>query len=149
MDDTDDTDNRGHLDGEAIDRRVLDRVRPLLTDPDVTPEDIAALALREVHIPVTMGAWLAYQRHGRGATLIDLRPDAEAAVSYLPLSLLASSDRDRLLPPYIPIMVLMEAYDPQRATLAVVHTTPLLLVYRLDRLLGAIEPVAPLITFDQ
>ena len=26
MDDTDDT---GHLDGEAIDRRVLDRVRPL------------------------------------------------------------------------------------------------------------------------
>jgi len=60
MDDTDDTDDRGHLDGEAIDRRVLDRVRPLLTDPDVTPEDIAALALREVHIPVTLGAWLAY-----------------------------------------------------------------------------------------
>jgi len=49
MDDTDDTDDSGHLDGEAIDRRVLDRVRPLLTDPDVTPEEVAALALQELH----------------------------------------------------------------------------------------------------
>ncbi len=63
------------------------------------------------------------------------------------LTLLAASDT--LLPPYIDVRVMIEGYDPERAVLVVVHTTPLFMVYRLDRSPGAPPPDAPLIDFDQ
>jgi len=79
--------------------------------------------------------------YGRGVVLVDLRPAAETAVSYIPGTLLATSDD--LLPPYIAVQVMIEGYDPARAVLVVVHTIPLFMVYRLDRSPGAPPPDAP------
>ncbi len=103
----------------------------------------------------------AYGIYGRGVVLVDLRPEAEAAVSYISGTLLAASGTllaasgtllaasDSLLPPYIVVQVMVEGYDLDRAVLVVVHTTPLFMVYRLDRTPGAPPPDAPLIDFDQ
>ncbi len=88
----------------------------------------------------------AYHTHGRSVVLVDLRPEAETAVSYIPGTLLAAYDS--LLPPYIAVQVMIEGYDPERAVLVVVHTTPLFMVYRLDRTPGAPSPDAPLIDVD-
>ncbi len=68
-------------------------------------------------------------------------------MSYIPATLLAASDD--LLPPYIAVQVMIEAYDPARAVLVVVHTTPLFMVYRLDRSPGAPPPDAPRLDVDQ
>jgi len=89
----------------------------------------------------------AFGRYGRGVVLVDLRPAAETAVSYIPGTLLAAPAD--LLPPYIPIQVMIKGDDPERAVLVVVHTTPLFMVYRLDRFPDAPPPDAPLIDFDQ
>jgi len=68
-------------------------------------------------------------------------------VSYVPGTILAASDT--LLPPYIAVQVMIEGYDPDRAVLVVVHTTPLFMVYRLDHTPGAPPPDAPRIDCDQ
>ncbi len=107
--------------------------------PDDTPYD-RALA------PVRAGR-RAYGIYGRGVVLVDLRPEVEAAVSYISGTLLAASDS--LLPPYIAVQVMIEGYDLERAVLVVVHTTPLFMVYRLDRTPGAPPPDTPLIDVDQ
>ncbi len=43
---------------------------------------------------------------------------------------------------------MIEGYDPARAILVVIHTTPLVMAYRLARSPGAPPPDAPLIDFD-
>lgn len=132
---------------EARYAQVLAPVRALLRDPTVPPARIGQEAVRTLYPVLRSAGRRAYHTHGRGVVLVDLRPEAETAVSYIPGTLLAASDT--LLPPYIAVQVMIEAYDPARAVLVVVHTTPLFMVYRLDRTSGAPPPDAPLIDFDQ
>jgi len=126
---------------------LLAPVRALLRDPAVAPIAVGQAAVRALYPALLIAGGRAYGLYGRGVVLVDLRPAAETAVSYLPGTLLAASDT--LLPPYIPVQVMIEAYDPERAVLVVVHTTPLFMIYRLDRTPGAPPPDAPLIDFDQ
>ncbi len=127
--------------------RALAPVRALLRDPTVAPVVIGQAAVRALYPALLTAGVRASGLYGRGVVLVDLRPEAETAVSYIPGTLLAASDS--LLPPYIAVQVMVEAYDPARAVLVVVHTTPLFMVYRLDRSPGAPPPDAPLIDFDQ
>jgi len=122
-------------------------VRALLRDPTVAPVEVGQAAVRALYPALLRAGGRAYGLYGRGVVLVDLRPEAEAAVSYIPGTLLAASDD--LLPPYIAVQVMIEGYDPERAVLVVVHITPLFMVYRLDRTPGAPPPDAPLIDFDQ
>ncbi len=122
-------------------------VRALLHDPTVAPVAVGQAAVRALYPALLRAGIRAYGLYGRGVVLVDLRPAAEAAVSYIPGALLAASDD--LLPPYIVVQVMIEGYDPEQAILVVVHTTPLFMVYRLDRTPGAPPPDAPLIDFDQ
>jgi len=126
---------------------ALAPVRALLRDPTVAPVAIGQAAVRALYPALLAAGGRASGLYGRGVVLVDLRPTAEAAVSYIPGTLLAASDA--LLPPYIAVQVMIEGYDPARAVLVVVHTTPLFMVYRLDRTPRALPPDAPLIDFDQ
>jgi len=127
--------------------RALAPVRALLRDPTVAPVAIGQVAVRALYPALLRAGARAFGLYGRGVVLVDLRPEAETAVSYIPGALLAASDT--LLPPYIAVQVMIEGYDPARAVLVVVHTTPLFMVYRLDRTPGAPPPDAPLIDVDQ
>jgi hypothetical protein len=131
---------------EARYAQVLAPVRALLRDPAVPPARIGQEAVRTLYPILRRAGRRAYHTHGRGVVLIDLRPTAEATVSYIPLTLLAASAH--LLPPYSAVEVMVEAYDPARAVFVVVHTTPLFIVCRLDLTPGAPPPDAPLIGFD-
>jgi len=122
-------------------------VRALLRDPTVAPVAIGQAAVRALYPALLRAGTRAYGLYGRGVVLVDLRPAAETAVSYIPGTLLAASAD--LLPPYIPVQVMIEGDDPERAVLVVVHTTPLFMVYRLDRSPDAPPPDAPLIDVDQ
>ncbi len=122
-------------------------VRALLHDPTVAPVAVGQAAVRALYPALLAAGTRAYGLYGRGVVLVDLRPAAETPVSYIPGALLAASDD--LLPPYLVVQVMIEGYDPERAVLVVVHTTPLFMVYRLDRTPGAFPPDAPLIDFDQ
>jgi len=132
---------------EALYDHLLAPVRALLRDPSVSPQQTGQAAVHTLALVLLGTGSRAYRTHGRGVVLVDLRPAAMAAVSYIPDPLLAASDH--LLPPYIPVRVMIEGYDPERAVLVVVHTTPLFMVYRLDLTPGAPLPDAPLIAFDQ
>jgi len=132
---------------DALYDPLLAPVRALLRDPAVAPIAVGQAAVRALYPALLAAGGRAYGLYGRGVVLVDLRPAAETAVSYLPGTLLAASDT--LLPPYIPVQVLIDAYDPERAVLVVVHTTPLFMIYRLDRSPGAPPPDAPLLDFDQ
>ncbi len=127
--------------------QALAPVRALLRDPAVAPVAIGQVAVRALYPALLRAGGRAYGLYGRGVVLVDLRPEAETAVSYIPGTLLAASDN--ILPPYIAVRVMIDAYDPARAVLVVVHTTPIFMVYRLDRTPGAPPPDAPLIDFDQ
>jgi len=127
--------------------RALAPVRALLRDPTVAPVAIGQAAVRALYPALLRAGGRAYGLYGRGVVLVDLRPAAETAVSYLPGALLAASDA--LLPPYLAVQVMIEGDDPARAVLVVVHTTPLFMVYRLARTPGAPPPDAPLIDVDQ
>jgi len=132
---------------QAIYDQALAPVRALLHDPTVSPQQIGQAAVHSLYPVLLSVGHRAYHTYGRGVVLVDFRPTAEAAVTYIPGTLLAASDN--LLPPYIVVMVMIEGYDPERAVLVVVHTTPLFMIYRLDRTPGAPPPDAPLIDFDQ
>ncbi len=127
--------------------QALAPVRALLRDPTVAPAAIGQAAVRTLYPALLRAGGRAYGLYGRGVVLVDLRPEAEAAVSYIPGTLLAASDD--LLPPYIAVQVMIEGYEPERAVLVVVHTTPLFMVYRLDRTPGASPSDTPLIDVDQ
>jgi len=139
------------VEGSALDDtpydQVLAPVRALLRDPTVAPVAIGQAAVRALYPVLLRAGGRASGLYGRAVVLIDLRPAAEATVSYIPGALLAASDT--LLPPYIAVGVMIDAYDPEQAVLVVVHTTPLFMVYRLDLTPGAPPPDAPLIDFDQ
>ncbi len=105
---------------------------------------VGQAAVRALYPALLAAGGRAYGLYGRGVVLVDLRPAAKTAVSYLPGTLLAASDT--LLPPYIPVQVLIDAYDPEQAVLVVVHTTPLFMIYRLDRSPGAPHPTLPSLT---
>ncbi len=137
----------GSVTADARYDQRLAPVRALLHDPTVPPVAIGQAAMRALYPALLAAGVRAYGIYGRGVVLVDLRPAAETAVSYIPGALLAASDD--LLPPYIPVQVMIEGYDPEQAVLVVVHTTPLFMVYRLDRSPGAPPPDAPLIDFDQ
>jgi len=141
---------------------------PLNLYDNVHPIAVGQAAIDILYPALLAAGGRAYGTYGRGVVLVDLRPEAETAVSYIPGTLLAASDTllaasdtllaasdtllppsDTLLPPYIPVQVMIDAYDPERAVLVVVHTTPLFMIYRLDRTPGAPPPAAPLIDFDQ
>ncbi len=94
----------------------------LLRDPTVAPVAIGQAAVRALYPALLRAGGCASGLYGRGVVLVDLRPEAEAAVSYIPGTLLAASDT--LLPPYSAVRVMIEGYDPARAVLVVVHTTP-------------------------
>ncbi len=134
---------------------------PLNLYDNVHPIAVGQAAIDILYPALLAAGGRAYGTYGRGVVLVDLRPEAETAVSYIPGTLLAASGTllaasdtllaasDTLLPPYIPVQVMIDAYDPERAVLVVVHTTPLFMIYRLDRTPGAPPPAAPLIDFDQ
>ncbi len=100
---------------DALYAQVLAPVRALLRDPTVAPARIGQETVRTLYPALRSAGSRAYHTHGRGVVLVDLRPAAEATVSYIPLTLLAASDN--ILPPYIAVEVMIEAYDPARAVL--------------------------------
>ncbi len=132
---------------QAYRRRALGRVRALLGDPTVPLDHVAAAALEELHIEVTFGGWTSYQAHGKGAVLVDLRSDSADGeiVTYYPRALFDATMRAG---PFAPLMEALDTYNPIHDLLVLVALTPATLVYRVNRLLGALEPVTPFLSVD-
>ncbi len=98
------------VEGSATDDTRYDQllapVRALLRDPTVAPVAIGQAAVRALYPALLRAGGCASGLYGRGVVLVDLRPAAETAVSYIPGTLLATSDD--LLPPYIAVQVMIE-----------------------------------------
>ena len=85
---------------------------PLNLYDNVHPIAVGQAAIDILYPALLAAGGRAYGTYGRGVVLVDLRPEAETAVSYIPGTLLAASDTllaasdtllaasDTLLPPY-------------------------------------------------
>jgi len=102
------------VEGSATDDTRYDQllapVRALLRDPTVAPVAIGQAAVRALYPALLRAGGCASGLYGRGVVLVDLRPAAETAVSYIPGTLLATSDD--LLPPYIAVQVMDDLLPP-------------------------------------
>ncbi len=52
--------------------RVVERLRSLLNDPAIAPEELADAAVTALERRLSDGAWATYQQSGRGLLLLDL-----------------------------------------------------------------------------
>ncbi len=133
------------VEGSAVEDASYDRalvpVRARLRDPTVAPVAIGQAAVRALYPALLRAGVHAFGLYGRGVVLVDPRPAAEAAVSYSPAP--SWPPPTPSWPPSIAVQVMIEAHDPEGAVLVVVHTTPLFMVYRLDRTPGAPHPTLP------
>lgn len=124
----------------------LRRLRPLLSDPAVAPDQAAFATLRELRAGITIGGFIAYEKRGWGVVLVDVRPEAEATLSYIPRALRQEYMwwEGRL----DALRAAVDAYDPKRELLVLVAMGDMSVAYRMDRLIGGLEPLAPLLVVD-
>jgi len=64
--------------------QTLAPVRALLRDPTVAPVEVGQAAVRALYPALLRAGGRASGLYGRGVVLVDLRSEAEAAVSYRP-----------------------------------------------------------------
>lgn len=136
---------------EARHRRARAALRAAANDPNCTADRAATAALDFLRFEATQYGWTGFQQFGRGAVLLDLRPEAEHRLSYFPRALLREVYTGRYgdgddQGPFAPLLHAVDAYDPPGEVVVMVLLNALMRAYQLDYFAHG-QGDAPLVPF--
>lgn len=127
-------------------RQAIEELRAVADDPRCTADRAADAALGTMRFEVATYGWRGWQKLGRGMVLLDLRPEAEALLSYFPRAMFDEYDRGPDPELYTPLLQALDDYDPPGEFVVSVFVHGLVRVYRLDYFAHG-QKYAPLVPF--